>query len=315
LNKKSLEKEEIDLIKKRLFKEGFKHVSFSTYFEVENEFKKFYLQFLKEKKEASLSYLQNIKAKFNIKEIYANTNTIIAASFFYHNQKVKLALKENPYKIASYAWGKDYHNVLKKRMKRVVKDISAGRIVTDSTPLPERYLGRKLNIGFIGKNGMLINPENGSYFLLVFALLERPLSSDLILENKKANIEEDFKKYCNNCSRCIKSCPGGAINSDGIINIENCISYQTIEMRGKVNCSNIKKNKWIFGCDVCQMVCPYNKKEYLNNDTDFYPSDISLDVSKGHLENIKDTHLFGTALKRAGIEGLRRNIKSKIILK
>ena len=160
-------------------------------------------------------------------------------------------------KIASYAWGEDYHNVLPARMKELVQFIEEqvggpvkNRWYTDTGPLLERDLAQRAGIGWIGKNTCLINPKHGSYFLLSEILLDLPLEPDLPLTTD----------HCGTCTRCIEACPTDCILPDRTLDARRCISYLTIELKDDIPTELREKlGDWVFGCDVCQSVCPWNR--------------------------------------------------------
>ncbi len=159
--------------------------------------------------------------------------------------------------VAAYAWGRDYHLVLPERLKALSGFIErlAGtplpqRWYTDTGPILERALAQRAGLGWVGKNTCLINPKAGSYFLLAEILLGIELEPDLPFTADR----------CGTCSRCIEACPTGCILPDRTIDARRCISYLTIENKGEIP-SNLRPQmgKWIFGCDVCQVVCPWNR--------------------------------------------------------
>lgn len=159
--------------------------------------------------------------------------------------------------IASYAWGADYHDILPRRMKELVQFIEAqvGRAVknrwyTDTGPILERDLAQRAGIGWIGKNTCLINPKHGSYFLLGEILLDLPLEPD----------PPFVTDHCGTCRRCIEACPTDCILPDRTIDATRCISYLTIELKEGIPPElRDQLGNWVFGCDVCQMVCPWNR--------------------------------------------------------
>src|SRR5215211_4524093 len=159
--------------------------------------------------------------------------------------------------IASYAWGADYHDILPARMEELVRFIEEqvgqsvkNRWYTDTGPLLERDLGQRAGIGWIGKNTCLINPKQGSYFLLSEILL------DLALEPDPPFVTD----HCGTCTRCIEACPTQCILPDRTIDATRCISYLTIELKGDIPTDlREKTGSWVFGCDICQMVCPWNR--------------------------------------------------------
>jgi epoxyqueuosine reductase len=169
--------------------------------------------------------------------------------------------KEKQYergKIASYALGNDYHDVLPERLRALVKFIEdmigksiPNRWYTDTGPILERELAQRAGLGWIGKNTCLINPKMGSYFLLAEILLGIELEVD----------EAIHADYCGSCTRCIDHCPTGCILPNRTINANQCISYLTIEHKGIIpEDLRSKLGVWIFGCDICQQVCPWNLK-------------------------------------------------------
>jgi epoxyqueuosine reductase len=159
--------------------------------------------------------------------------------------------------IASYAWGADYHDILPKRMKELVQFIEAqvghtikNRWYTDTGPILERDLAQRAGIGWIGKNTCLIHPKHGSYFLLSEILLDLPLEPDTPF----------VTDHCGTCTRCIDACPTDCILPDRTIDARRCISYLTIELKEEISPQlRDKVGNWVFGCDICQMVCPWNR--------------------------------------------------------
>jgi epoxyqueuosine reductase len=160
-------------------------------------------------------------------------------------------------KIASYAWGEDYHEVLPERMKELVRFIEEqvgspvkNRWYTDTGPILERDLAQRAGIGWIGKNTCLIHPQHGSYFLLSEIFL------DLELEPDPPFVTD----HCGTCTRCIDACPTDCILPDRTIDATRCISYLTIELKDDIPPELRNKiGNWVFGCDICQMVCPWNR--------------------------------------------------------
>ena len=159
--------------------------------------------------------------------------------------------------IASYAWGNDYHDVLPGRMKELVQFIEEqvggpvkNRWYTDTGPILERDLAQRAGIGWIGRNTCLINPKQGSYFLLSEILLDLPLEPD----------PPFVTDHCGTCRRCIEACPTDCILPDRTIDARRCISYLTIELKDDIPTDLREKiGDWVFGCDICQMVCPWNR--------------------------------------------------------
>ena len=167
--------------------------------------------------------------------------------------------RNNPQgRVAAYAWGNDYHEALKERLATLVAFIEEriGRSIpnrwyTDTGPILERELAQRAGLGWIGKNTMLINPRRGSYFLLAEILLGVELDFD----------EAITSDHCGTCTRCIQACPTGCILPDRTLDASRCISYLSIELKGSIPIElRPEVGDWVFGCDICQQVCPWNEQ-------------------------------------------------------
>lgn len=231
-------------------------------------------------------------------------------------------------KVARYAWGRDYHEVIRERLQRCAERFEAicpglrWRVFTDAVPLLERAIGSAARLGFVGKNSLLIRPGLGSYFFLGELLLSeevepfQPEQQSRGVSGRLAQIENDSLPGtgCHVCTRCLTSCPTDAIPQAGIIDAPRCISYLTIEKRGEFSeWERCAVGDWIFGCDVCQEVCPFNANCDADILAEFDAANgvgpfLSLEkvlaiTSKGEFDFI----FQGTALRRAKREGLVRN--------
>jgi len=213
------------------------------------------------------------------------------------------------YKISKYAYGKDYHQVIKKMLKHLAKEINkkkniSWRSFTDSAPVFEKSYAQRAGLGWIGKNSSLLNKEFGSFFFLA------ELVVDIELEYDKLN---DFD-YCGNCTKCLDSCPTEAINDDRTINSNKCISYHTIENKSDISSSLHKKlNNYIFGCDICQNVCPWNSKTAENKVKGFQPSEELLNLTDADWERMTENQFNDifkqSPLKRSGYKKIKSNIQ------
>jgi epoxyqueuosine reductase len=212
--------------------------------------------------------------------------------------------------VAAYAAGQDYHDVLPGRLAGLVDSLQAyvgrpiaHRIYTDTGPILERELAQRAGLGWIGKNTCLIHPEQGSYFFLAEVLLDLELVPD-----------EPFPSdHCGSCTRCLEACPTQCILPDRTLQADRCISYLTIELKGPIPADlRPMLGDWIFGCDVCQQVCPWNQRfARPTADPAFQPrpwlQQAGLD---GVLQLEADSYrreLRGSPLKRPGLVGLQRN--------
>jgi len=212
-----------------------------------------YNEWLKNGFAGDMDYLKrNIEKRENPESLLPGTKSIICLGLNY-NQKIQF----NDFKIAKYALGDDYHTFLKEKLtelflyiKSICNDLE-GRVYTDTAPILERSLAKRAGLGWIGKNTILINPQKGSYYLL----------GELFLNIELEYNEQSIKTLCGNCSRCIDSCPTDALVQPYELNSNLCISYLTIESKTEIPEEiTDKMNNYIFGCDICQDVCPWNKK-------------------------------------------------------
>lgn len=210
---------------------------------------------------------------------------------------------------AYYAYGKDYHDVMKGRLQLFLDFIRTrvegvnGRVFCDTAPVMERYWAMKAGLGFIGKNSLLIIPRKGSYFFLGELILDIELAYD-----------EPCRLSCGNCSRCLDACPTKAIIAPKVIDARKCISYQTIEQKGEIDESiAVRIDSYFYGCDICQQVCPWNRYARPHQTADFNPSQAFLNLDEDNLANLsieEYQRIFkGSAVKRAKLSGLKRNIE------
>jgi epoxyqueuosine reductase len=233
-------------------KVGFDLIGFSICEKVEEEFIDFYITYLKNNYNGEMKYLEkNIEKKFDPKKILQDAKTIISLGVNYYTEIPEDCL------FPRYLTRVDYHIEIKrmlyefvKELKKLIKDIKY-KFFVDSGPIFEKYWASKSGIGFTGKNSLIINKNFGSFIFLSEVIINEEIEPDKEMEN-----------LCGNCRKCIESCPTGAIIKEGIIDARKCISYLTIEKKSKLNEieeSYIKKGNKIFGCEICQDVCPFSK--------------------------------------------------------
>ena len=294
---------------KRLAKEiGFSSCGISKARFLHEEEKKFE-DWLRQGYQGSMSYLErNFDKRLDPTKLVPGAKSVISLSYNYFPPK-KL-ISDNNFIISKYAYGKDYHKVLRSKLKKLFTKIRdkigevEGRVFVDSAPIHERAWAKLSGVGWIGKNSLLINKNQGSYFFLAEIICDLDLEYD-----------EPVLNRCGNCTRCIDACPTDAITKAQVIDANKCISYLTIEnkekipkeLRGSINNS-------IFGCDICQDVCPWNKKSVPHNEKEFIPKKELRDLKKKDwIELTEDTFnkIFeGSAVKRTKFQGLKRNIKA-----
>jgi epoxyqueuosine reductase len=212
-------------------------------------------------------------------------------------------------KISKYAYGQDYHTVIKDKLKLLLQIINekigevGGRAFVDSAPVLDRAWAQKAGLGWIGKNTNLINQKAGSFFFLAELIIDLELEYDI----------EPTADHCGTCTRCIDACPTDAIVGPYVVDGSRCISYLTIELKNEIPQEfKGKMADWMFGCDICQDVCPWNKFSVLHNEPSFIPHPDLLHLNSDDLKEITEDvfqKVFkNSAVKRTKFNGLKRNI-------
>lgn len=261
---------------------------------------------------AGMSYMERNKhLRLDPSQLVPGCRTLIVVALNYYPRK---PLPEGNYQIAYYAYGADYHRVVKDKLyqlfgfiKTILPDVE-GRAFCDTAPLLERYWAVKAGLGFIGRNRQLIIPGKGSYFFLGVLAVTEELSLPATEEGSALSL------FCEGCNRCFKACPTGALTPEGI-DCSRCLSYLTIEHRGPLPDGIVQKlGKRIYGCDTCQQVCPHNKYACPTGEAAFemLPEVAELTAADWYeMTPERYKQLFKhSAMERAGYEGLMRNISS-----
>lgn len=269
------------------------------------------LDFLEQGRHASMGYMGNhTRIRLNPGQIMEDARSVIVLGSLYRNGFYNEKVDELPVKISRYAVGKDYHKVLRKKGKQLLASIKEihpgveGRITVDSAPVPEKILGRIAGLGWQGRHTNLIHPEYGSYFFISTIFLNVELETDKSIPN-----------LCGSCRLCIENCPTKALDDTGM-DANRCISYWNIETEEtppEVIADNLKG--WIFGCDICQEVCPYNRRRRaLKHETgmmEFQPRTELIDVLEKGVEPDSLTYdrlVQSSPLKRVSRDKLNRMI-------
>jgi epoxyqueuosine reductase len=261
---------------------------------------------LKNRRHGGMTYMENhFDKRLDPSRLVDGARSVICFLYNYFPEKY-LPTKKN-YIIAKYAYGEDYHFVIKRKLKQLFAALQErigniqGRVFVDSAPLLERQLAARSGLGWIGKNTMLINKQQGSFFFIAELVTDLELVPDGPLPD-----------YCGTCTRCLDTCPTQALTPYQM-NASKCISYLTIELKDRIpDDFRGKMNDWIFGCDICQDVCPWNRFSRPHNQPAFHPDNVLFNYDKdtwGDLTEDAFNDLFKkSALKRVGYFGLKRNI-------
>lgn len=266
-------------------------------------------QWLAEKHEGEMAYLtRNKEKRYDPRLLVEGTKSIVTVLYNYFP---KQTIGDGHFKIAKYAYGADYHDVLKNKMRQLLELIESQtgklegtRVFVDSAPVLDRAWAVRCGLGFIGKNTTLIHPKKGSFFFI----------GHLFLPIELAETRKTLSNHCGHCTKCLDACPTGALESPFHIDARKCISYLTIEYKGSlVGLDPNSFNGWMYGCDICQDVCPYNRFSLPNLEPQFQPSEPLKAMQENDWKNLTkadfDTLFKHSAVQRAGYEGLRRNIK------
>ena len=255
-----------------------------------------------------MSYMSNhFDLRLDPRKLVPGAKSVISLLFNYSTSEEQKD-KEAP-KISKYAFGEDYHYVVKERLfelfdytKVMIGDIN-GRVFVDSAPVMDKAWAKKSGLGWIGKNSNLIHPREGSFFFIAEMIIDVDFEPD-----------GPIKDYCGSCTRCIDACPTDAIVEPYVIDGSRCISYLTIELKDEIlpNEFKSKMDNWAFGCDVCQDICPWNRFTKVSNEKRLSNPKL-LDLSKKEWQEMSkefyDELFKRSAVKRTKYTGLKRNIK------
>ena len=303
-----MKKKNSQLIKKLAKEIGFSSCGISKARFLKEEEKNFE-NWLKQGNQGTMSYLErNFDKRLNPQKLVPGSKSVISLTFNYFPPRK--ILKKNSFIISKYAYGKDYHFVIKKKLKNLFSLIKEkignieGRVFVDSAPIHERAWAKISGLGWIGKNSLLLNKKMGSYFFLAEIICDLELEYDTPVTD-----------HCGTCTKCIDACPTNAITQAQVIDANKCISYLTIENKNEIPPELSKSfNNYIFGCDICQDVCPWNKFSKPHDEKEFLPNDeVSNFSNKDWEELTHDTfnRIFkNSAIQRTRFEGLKRNIKA-----
>lgn len=263
---------------------------------------------LKNNYQGEMKYMENhFDMRLDPRLLVPNAKSVISLTYNYFTDAKQ---NETAPKISKYAYGEDYHFVVKDKLKELLNRLTNligainGRCFVDSAPILERAWAKRAGIGWLGKHSLLINKKHGSFFFLAEIIVDVELLYD-----------EPFQAdHCGTCRACVDACPTEAILENNTIDGSKCISYFTIELKDQL--PTTYKNKlddWMFGCDICQDVCPWNRFSTLHTEEKFLPNDKLLNMNRQEWKDLSKevfNEIFQkSAVKRTKYEGLKRNIE------
>tara|TARA_R110000796_G_scaffold252640_2_gene389787 strand:- start:34945 stop:35874 length:930 start_codon:yes stop_codon:yes gene_type:complete len=264
---------------------------------------------LKKGNHGEMRYMENhFDKRLDPSKLVPGAKSVVSLLFNYYPEKDLAEEHPDHLKLAKYAYGEDYHFVIKDRLKTFMSILKEeigdveGRVFVDSAPVMERQWAAKSGLGWLGKNTLLINKGQGSYFFLAELIIDLELEPD-----------GPIKDYCGSCTRCIDACPTDAITPYEV-DANKCISYLTIELKDQIPDSfQGKMDNWVFGCDICQEVCPWNRFSKAHSEPTFHPKNELLELFNNNWQDLTEevfrSVFKGSAVKRTKLEGLKRNIK------
>ena len=266
-------------------------------------------QWLNKGMHGSMKYMENyFELRVDPRKLVPGARSVITLLINYFPSERQN--KESP-KISAYAYGKDYHDVIKDKLQSFLKLVHEkigevnGRGFVDSAPVLERSWAQRSGLGWIGKNGNLITKESGSFYFIATLITDLELHYD----------DPFAKDYCGTCTKCIDSCPTNAILPDKVVDGSKCISYFTIELKEMMIPGEMrgKFDNWMFGCDTCQDVCPWNRFSKGTHDTGFVPIPEVLNFSRHDWDELTEESfkmIFkDSPIRRAKFKGIKRNLK------
>ena len=263
-------------------------------------------KWLKNNHHGEMKYMENyFDKRLDPRLLVEGSKSVISLSYNYFPEE---KLQKENFKIAKYAYGEDYHEVIKEKLRNLVAELQeeigefSFRVFVDSAPVLEKAWAKKSGIGWVGKNSNLVTKKYGSFYFLAEIICDLDLVED-----------SPVTDHCGSCTKCIDSCPTQAIISDKIIDGSKCISYATIELKDQIpDFFKDKMDDWMFGCDVCQDVCPWNRFSAPTLEEKFQPNSQLKNFTKQEWKDITQ-EVFSSvfrksAVKRTKFAGLKRNL-------
>ena len=295
------------MIKAETKRLGFAYCGFSKANFLEDEAPRLE-KWLQEKKHGEMHFMEeHFDKRLDPRLLVDGAKTVISLMLNYYTDQKQ---ESSAPKISKYAYGKDYHRVIGKKLKNLLayiqKEIGEvhGRAFVDIAPVMDKAWAVKSGLGWIGKNSNLINRESGSFYFLAELIIDLEIEPD-----------SPTADHCGSCTKCIEACPTEAITQPYVVDGSKCISYFTIELKDAIPTSMKGQfDDWMFGCDICQDVCPWNRFSVLNNEQGFTPKKGMLEMNGEDWDELtedlfKQIFSGSSPLKRAKFSGLKRNIE------
>jgi epoxyqueuosine reductase len=293
-------------IKQKANELGFFYCGFSTAGFLADEAPKLE-RWLTEGQHGKMSYMENhFDKRLDPTKLVEGSKSVISLLLNYYPSESQT---ECAPKISKYAYGEDYHLVIKDKLKSLVESMKEeigdiqGRVFVDSAPVMDKAWAKKAGLGWLGKNTNLIHPKEGSFFFIAEIISDLSFTQD-----------PPMRDYCGTCTKCLDACPTNALATPYQIDASRCISYLTIELKDQLipQQFNESMENWMFGCDICQDVCPWNRFSKAHQEKRFNPDFDLLNLNTNDWQALTLDHfeiLFkNSAIKRTGFQGLKRNI-------
>ncbi|WP_129715714.1 tRNA epoxyqueuosine(34) reductase QueG [Pedobacter sp. SYP-B3415] len=265
-------------------------------------------KWLKRNAHGEMTYMENhFDKRLDPRLLVPGAKSVVSLALNYYTDE-KQADEQAP-KISKYAYGTDYHSVIKEKLFSLLDFIRNnigevdGRAFVDSAPVMDKAWAKRSGLGWQGKNSNLISPQKGSFFFLAELIIDLELDYDQPFKND----------HCGTCTRCMDACPTDAISEPYVVDGSRCISYLTIELKNEIPAAfKGKLDNWMFGCDICQDVCPWNRFSTIHQEQAFMPAQGLLSLTGPEISEITEDvfrKVFkGSAVKRTKYSGLKRNV-------
>jgi len=298
-------------IKERALFEGFNKVGIAGASSLEDEGRRL-KEWLSRSYHGEMSWMaRDVEKRIDPRQIFPHAKSVVVVALNYYTPHKH---QQNPAtgKVSRYAWGDDYHDVMKQKLGSLLSWIreqepaAEGKICVDIQPTMDKAWAVRAGLGWLGKHSNVITPEHGSWVFI----------GELLLNLELAHDTERIEDHCGTCTLCLDACPTSAITEPYVVDSNKCISYATIELRAPELPAEVeeKLSGWLYGCDICQDVCPWNRFEASTAETRFEPRAGNVNAELNEIRNLTPetyaARFRGSAMKRAKLSGLQRNARA-----